>query len=542
MSEVQTVKERIVSAYSDFVENNNSLPTYSELLTKHDITRSQIRDQFGNLTNLHDYFAQSHSDVLDAHVGHAEYIFNEKRLDGIAEQFKDTKVFIITTAVTGKPVHADLLKTVKQYLDKRNGQLILITSEDIASRKRITGWHNVVVAKEIKDEYFVTKEFRLNSNLFISDIRVSAKQILPTTGLSRIGQTNGSYIFASPKQMLEFVATSPKDKYPKAVMTTGAITVSEYNNDRWMSQRTSYIAAHDHVMGGLIVEVKDDKIFHFRHFQANSLGEFVDLGVRYYPDGSTEKETTHIYGGDWHSGQADEEVVDATLKLCVELEVENFFTGDFFDGYAISHHHMNQPLKRATKALNGSDDLVEELKVGGRDVNRIHASIKGDLILNKGNHDEVLEKYLSSGNYTKDFKNQYVALELARLQIEGNDPLEEAYRIYGDIKEFERIVFLQRDDPYKIGGVECGQHGDLGANGSRGSLLSLEKAYGHCIVGHVHSAAIMRGVFRVGTLTKLSLEYNKGPSSWTHTNCLIYEDGSRQLINVINGETHLSSK
>lgn len=529
----KTLKSEIIEVYLECIKLTSCAPTYVELLNL-GVNRNQIRDQFGNLTNLHQFIKLNHSDQVDNLIAHEDLIFNQKRLQGLSEQFKDTKVFIVTTAVAHKQVDQNLYASIKQYLQRRNGRLIVVASDDVASRNR-SSW-GLTVDNILKDEFFVAQEFRLNSNLFISDIKVSAKQILPTTGLSRIGQTNGSYIFASPKQMLEFVATSPQEKHPKAIMTTGAITKADYSQDRWMSQRTSYIATHDHVMGGIIVEIVDDKFFHFRHFQANHDGEFVDLGNRYFPDGSVEKVTTHLYSGDWHSGSVDPQARIATEKLCKQVAVENFFVGDFFDGYAISHHHINQPLKRTIKSINNTDDLVAELRAGGQDANDILKWITGDLVMIRGNHDEVLEKYLNSGNYNKDFRNQYVALGLAQAMIRGENVISKAYQLYGDITDFERIVWLDRDDQFKIAHVECGQHGDLGSNGTKGSLLSLEKAYGNCIVGHAHSGAIMRGVFRVGTMTLLSLEYNKGPSSWTHTSCLVYEDGSRQLINMINGE------
>lgn len=540
MTDTENVKQKIINEYLGFIASNNHIPSYADLLDL-GIDRNKIRSQFGNLTKLHQFINTTYREQLDKHIAHADHIFNEKRLASIRETFSTTRVFIVTTSVVGKKVDQNLLNSIRSYLQARNGQLIILASEDIASRDSVDadGVFKWRVDKSLRNDYFVRDEVQLNSNLFVSNIKVSAKQILPTTGLSRIGQINGSYIFASPKQMLEFVATSAKQTYPKAIMTTGAITVADYRHDKWMSQRTSYIAEHDHVMGGIIVEIVDDKMFHFRQFQANQDGEFIDLGVRYKPDGTTEQVTTHLYAGDLHAGQEDTTAFNATMDMCEKLNIENFIVGDFFDGYSISHHHINSPTKMAMKANYGLDSLKEELSYGGSLADTILNHIQGDLVMVRGNHDEVLEKYLLAGNYIRDYKNQYVALGLTRSLLENKDPLPEAYMMFGHIQQFDRIVWLNRDDQYVIGGVECGQHGDLGANGSKGSLGSLEKAYGNCIVGHAHSGAIFRGVYRVGTLTKLALEYNRGPSSWTHTNCLIYPDGSRQLVNIVNGTYRL---
>ena len=42
--------------------------------------------------------------------------------------------------------------------------------------------------------------------------------------------------------------------------------------NRYVSKRLSYIADHDHTIGALIVEIEDDKYFHFRHVQADEEG------------------------------------------------------------------------------------------------------------------------------------------------------------------------------------------------------------------------------------------------------------------------------
>ena len=70
-------------------------------------------------------------------------------------------------------------------------------------------------------------------------------------------------------------------------------------------------------------------------------------------------------------------------------------------------------------------------------------------------------------------------------------------------------------------------------------MAEIEECYGASNVGHNHSAAIFRSVFRVGTSTKLQLSYNDGPSAWTQTHLIQHKDGSRQLIHVINGEWRL---
>ena len=91
-----------------------------------------------------------------------------------------------------------------------------------------------------------------------------------------------------------------------------------------------------------------------------------------------------------------------------------------------------------------------------------------------------------------------------------------------------------RDEDHIIKGIQLGCHSDL-----EGSLIRLEKSFGKAIGGHSHTAAILRGVRKVGTSTSLREDYAKGPISWTHTHALVNEDGSVQLINIIDGEYKL---
>ncbi|MFK5283800.1 hypothetical protein ACI3PL_29915, partial [Lacticaseibacillus paracasei] len=67
-------------------------------------------------------------------------------------------------------------------------------------------------------------------------------------------------------------------------MTTGACTLPKYYDNKFVSKRLSYIADHDHTIGAIIVEIENDKLFHFRQIQADENGSFIDYGVQYNPD------------------------------------------------------------------------------------------------------------------------------------------------------------------------------------------------------------------------------------------------------------------
>jgi len=56
------------------------------------------------------------------------------------------------------------------------------------------------------------------------------------------------------------------------------------------------------------------------------------------------------------------------------------------------------------------------------------------------------------------------------------------------------------------------------------------------LTGNSHTPCIEKGVFQVGTSTRLRLEYTFGPSSWLNTHAVVYPNGKRSLLHVIEGE------
>jgi hypothetical protein len=122
--------------------------------------------------------------------------------------------------------------------------------------------------------------------------------------------------------------------------------------------------------------------------------------------------------------------------------------------------------------------------------------------------------------------------------IGGYDPLKFAIEsVLGS--DASKLRWLSLDEDYIFAGIQLGAHGHRGPNGARGNIKNMEAAYGNCVIGHSHTPGILRGAFQVGTLSYLRVGYNHGASSWFHTNCLIYENGARQLINIIDGSWRL---
>lgn len=453
----------------------------------------------------------------------------------IDDWVKNCNRFFITTAVLGADVDVDFFKSIQKYCEDNKAKLLILTCADPA--KRQATWSDLGHIDKRLEEFVIPTEIALNSNVFLSTIKLSAKHIDPITGLDRIGQREGSFIYASPKQRLKACPVS-NQKYPHFLMTTGAITKSDYDTSMYMSERTGYIAEHDHIMGGLIVEIKDDKIYHFRQVQADDKGRFIDLGYQWSSKGKKKIQPAAFVLGDWHAGDTCPDARRCWEEVCKQLKPEYLFLHDLFDGKSINHHEKKNGILKTHRAEAGELDLMSELVKMTNDLEDL-TELVDQVVVVKSNHDEFLDRYLMDGMYTQDPYNHRVSLRLASAMLDGEDPLKWAAEEMIGFKNKDKVQWLSRDEDFFIAKIQLGAHGDKGLNGARGNIRSMEKAYGNSVTGHTHSPEILRGAWQVGTSSHLKLTYNVGPSSWLQSSCLVYPNGSRQLINVINGEWRL---
>lgn len=530
-------KLRLETQYIDYVIDIGITPSLS-IIKSWGFTLKFIKDYYGNMRKLYDYMAKENPIVFQQLVN--DSIFTEENFKKLKNQVKKHKRFIVTTAVSGKEVDELALKAMQTFCKNEDAMILIQPCEDVASRNSVFDYE---LDRRLRDCGFVYKDLYLNSNFYLSSITVSAKQINPLTGLDRLAQSKGSTILASPKQYLKFVPNSNL-KLPHALMTTGAVTISDYSTDKSMSKRTSYLAEFDHIVGAVIIEIEDKDTFHFRQIQFDHDGSFYDFGWKYSPDGSVTPMETLIENGentpkcvfgDTHAGSHDKEIDQVLAEITDYVCADEIIVHDLFDNRFNNHHDVGKPVTRAKLAMQKKTKMMTEGEITANWLNNWTQKVNRVTIV-KSNHDEALERYIDEGRWKDDPENLYDACLLVRKRMEGKDPLRYLVETMVGLSEPEKINWLSRDEDYMIYGIECGSHGDKGGNGSRGSLQGIEKSYHKATVGHSHTAGILRNVYQVGTSTKLKLGYNTGPSSWTNTMCIHYPNGQRQLINMFRNK------
>jgi len=324
------------------------------------------------------------------------------------------------------------------------------------------------------------------------------------------------------------------------MMTTGAVTLPEYNSNNFWGKRTDDIAKSDHVMGALIVELDKD-LFHVRQVQSAKDGSFVDLGKRYHASGKVSKEVAEaLIIGDIHAGDTDDEVFDSNLALAELVKPKRFILHDVFNGHSVNHHNKNKAIRRVIRYNENKHELADEFLLVDTYLQKLDGKAP-EIIILKCNHDDWIDQYLEAGDWCKrEPHNTVVCASLIEPFVKGELPLEVGIRRITKVSK-SKMIFLRREDDYIVDGVQLGVHGDIGSSGSRGSLENISNGVGSAIIGHGHTPGIFRKTYSVGTCTKLRLSYNKGSSTWLHTSAVLYSGGSVQLINFFGKKWRLEN-
>lgn len=533
----QKKKANFIKIYLDRVKAGSFFPTKAEL-AEHGITRDSLKHYFKTIKALRDATKMEFPEAFSGVVDLDKYLA-DKNQNSIKKQLKSSQTFFITTAVNGQEADENFINSIKTFCNKNDAKLLILPCHDPAHNLSNTiEWHFDSVITETKSP-IIFEETELNKNMVISGIRVTAKQINPTTGLGRITKGTRSFVFASPKQSLEFIPNSNR-KLPHAMMTTGACTKADYSSTRGNSQRTAYLAEFDHVIGGLIVEIQDSKIYHFRQVQADKkTGAFIDLGIEYNSKG-LKRVASKLILGDIHAAAVSETALKATEEMMEEFKVDTIVIHDLFDGDSVNHHEEKNLISQAIKAKMGRLSLSDELKKTSAIVDRLLSKPFVKLgVIPDANHNNFIHRWLQRGRFKDEPQNFALGCKLAAAYVDGKDPLQEGLKSEAPIKHAKKLKWLAPDEDYIVAGVQLGSHGDLGPAGTRGSAISLERALVDAIIAHSHTPRIIRKLVQVGTLSELYLGYNKGPSSWMHCNAVLYPNGTRQLINIINGQWRL---
>ncbi len=387
---------------------------------------------------------------------------------------------------------------------------------------------------EIPETDYSPADERLNTNSRIFATRTPSQNKNPLTGKAVFTKKYGgnSIIIPGTKQHLEPVAIGQAGKFPRLMITTGAITKPNYNttNDR------GFLADEAHEYGFCVVDILDDKLYLPRLVPAQDNGTFIDLGWKYSNGKEPKKVKAHVLIlGDAHASEIDPLTDKANDEMITYFDPQFIHIHDVFNSSCINLHEINDEIIETNKVEKGIDSLEEELILTGNYLSgKSKLANRGSIIVNYSNHDDMLYRWLAQGKYIIDKKNRRLAHKILGRYQKGDSILETSLKVVG--KSFKKVRFLRIGEDAIYYGYQCGIHGHTGKNGARGNLKTWMQDM-NIIIGHVHQLEIKQGSASVGTSSKIPLDYQLGNLSTAMAgNAVIYGRKLMQVIPIIQGK------
>lgn len=469
--------------------------------------------------------------------------FKENTYDNDSEQYKiaQKRVFdktksyyLITWAQNNTPVHERFFDNLKAYAEFLDADLHVIAGRYRNPTSVFSDVKHDVWDKKVIPYLDATRNEINNHVTILSDVKIQPTAVNPMTGMQGFS-VKTSCIFGSPKVQLQSIPVIHKNE-PRVMMTTGACTKKNYTDSKAGKKGEFH-----HTYGAVIVEVKDlDKVF-VRQITARDDGDFNDLYFNVSNGVVRRNEYIEaIIYGDIHAGEHDQSLLDETRdKILDKLKPKNVILHDVFSGLSINPHEAKDVFLQYGKQLNGHDDLKKELDI----LIDVLAQFKDQekVVIVRSNHDVFLDRWLKNEDWKKQpsLKNSRLYMRLSDMLLKQYE--DNPYKVKGVIPEiindvFPEYITLGLTDSYKVKGFELGMHGHIGINGARPGVESFRKLNTKIVSAHTHSAFRKDGLVVCGTSTKLKLNYNHGPSSWTQGHTIIDNYGKAQSIIFFDGE------
>ncbi len=461
---------------------------------------------------------------LNLKVGTVELESTEAYKNAKTNKPKKSKNYLITYAQDNTPIYSKVWEGMKTLAKEYNAEIIVIpgiySNPQSEAANYSTGWHPDLT------EYMFSGQHKLNNFLtIISDANVIPTAIMPLNGFEGITGEESS-IVGHPRQHKVVVPTLPTSR-DKLMATTGSITVPNYRRSR-----TGKKAEFHHISGFLVVEVFDKNDFVFRHVSANKQGVFQDLfyvvdGKEIRKDGKWDT----LIMGDIHHGHQDEEMVKETFRLSEIGKPEYVLLHDVFDGSSINHHEAKDFVRQVINEKKGVT-LKKELD-GIVSWIRKYQSKTWQFVNIPSNHNDWLDKWVRLRDGKNDIKNAILYNEFQRVLFDELAP-NGLVAYYLD-ENLDGVISLGRNDSFRRLGFELNNHGDLGANGARGTALTFKKLNVKIVSGDKHFLYTIDGAHGVGVTTHKFMGYNRGLSSWTQSHGVVNTNGKFQHLMFVGG-------
>ncbi len=433
-----------------------------------------------------------------------------------------SRKFMFFSAQSNTPSASSFLQAARLYEEKHGYQIgctsmIYQTLTPFTTREnRDFDW-----APEL-DRYMISETLKLNSLVELyPHMRSTATALHPLRG--EPNRTPRSIIIPTNRPHVLPVA-SPKGQRPSYFLGMGSATIPNFRPGK-MGTR----AVPGHTIGALIVEIQDDQVFFWRHIEWDGEG-FYDLD-RYV----TAEKITYghraeaLIWGDIHAETTRPEVWRASQsmhelmrpKRDIWHDVWSFENGhhrDFFD-------KLRNPHRLASRSAEVAAQLMDQHQKDFK---------KSELVIVPSNHHRHLQGWIERFKVSEcpgDF--DFYASVVSRTK---NDPFHRdcfyhAMDIYAKSQTMRKVKFLDKGESFVICGRETGGHGDIGANGARGSAAGFAAMTFRQLHGHTHKVYRDDNSASAGTSAQPSESWHSSYGTGENAHIALYPNGAfTQLI------------
>jgi hypothetical protein len=474
--------------------------------------------------------ARSIQSIVEKHGLHTERIKPKKHAqftNACNREFNQTKKnTIVTWAQALTPIHDELWKNILAYAKYHDAEVIVIPGTYLNNNSPYM-WKRTYAWDDRLTDYLYATEASVHNHLSIiadTDIVPTAKR--PLRNLQGVTGIESSIVGHPRQQMI--ISPTMKNRRRKFMFSTGSITVPNYRRARVGKEATQY-----HRMGFLFVENISDENFVARHIHAEEDGSFQDLIFRVEDEKITLKNDWEaMIFGDTHLSKEDKEMLEESRRLFGLGKCKQSIWHDLFDGYSINHHQAKNHVSQVIKAKKGLHRLDSELEMNMAFIDNWRDT---NMIIVPSNHPDWIDKWVCYNQGVKDAHNAILFNKFQSILFDELAP-KGLYAYVIEENFGDDVICLDRDESYEICGIEINNHGDLGANGAKGTPETFAKLPHPVISGDKHFCYTIDDAYGVGVSSRLDHGYNAGMSSWAQSNGIILSNGRFQHLLYFDGK------
>lgn len=445
--------------------------------------------------------------------------------------------YVLTSAQNNTDIDQSMLDSLITFC-KENGAQLLIG--------RLTYNKNGFAQPDINNEdgglwytpqvkpYLVSGHICLGAkHHFIADANIMPTAKNPLVGFAGIVPAGENAYLPATKISLK-VEAALKNAKVKILASTGTVTKRNY-----ILRKVGATAAIEHNIGALYINTETNELRHLE--QMEGFTGFYDLN-KIYTSKDCDNVVNHVAAfqpGDIHAEKVEQRNIAKVRQLILTLKPKALLIHDLCDFSSRNHHNIKDPAFIHRQHVNNNTVKGDLKAVSSVLDSLINVTTEDcDIHVIESNHDLAINTYLKNSDFKLDPVNAvtYLTCMLALYKHQektgnGNfNMLKFAYKHIGRGKFTEKINFHETDESVMISGVEMGNHGHNGVNGSRGSPIQFRALGVAMNTGHTHTPGITGKVYTAGVTASLEMGYNLGASSWAIAHIVTYVNGQRQIL------------